>query len=73
MAAKLTQTGTPGMYRRNAKDCAGARCDCSYVVVYDGKARTFATQADAREGKRIAQSEGKLSRAHARGLHPDEP
>jgi hypothetical protein len=34
MAAKLVKTGTPGIYRRHAKDCArGARRDCAYVVV----------------------------------------
>lgn len=73
MAAKLTKTSTPGIYRRHAKDCDRAgRCDCSYVVVYDGQARTFRTLDEAREGKRLAQRQAKLSRAHAAGLHRDE-
>jgi integrase len=74
MAAKLVQTTTPGIYRRHVKDCdRKGRCDCAYVVVYDSKAQTFGTLAEAREGKRIAQRKGKLSRAHATGLHRDEP
>lgn len=74
MAAKLVKTSTPGIYRRNATTCdRNGRCDCSYVVVYDGKARTFGTMDEAREGKRIAQRQAKLSKAHAAGLHRDEP
>lgn len=73
MAAKLVKSNTPGIYRRHGKTCArGPRCSCSYVVVYDGKARTFATWDEAREGKRVAEREAKLSRAHRAGLHRDE-
>jgi len=73
MEAKLVKTGTPGIYRRHAQDCDRAgRCECPYVVVHDGKTRTFRTLTDAREGKRIAEREAKLSRAHASGLHRDE-
>ena len=54
--AKLTKTQTPGVYRRHAKGCDGARrCDCSYVVVWDHRGRqrteTFRTLAEAREAK----------------------
>ena len=74
MAAKLVKTSTPGIYRRHATTCdRNGRCDCSYVVVHDGKARTFGTMDEAREGKRIAQRQAKLSKAHAAGLHRDEP
>ena len=74
MAAKLVKTNTPGIYRRHATTCdRNGRCDCSYVVVYDGKARTFGTMDEAREGKRIAQRQAKLSKAHTAGLHRDEP
>jgi integrase len=74
MSAKLVKTGTPGIYRRHAKDCDRAgRCECPYVVVHDGKTRTFATLTEAREGRRIMEREAKLSRAHAAGLHRDEP
>jgi integrase len=73
MDAKLTKTSTPGIYRRHSKSCGRApRCSCSYVVVYAGKASTFSTLEEAREGKRLAQHAAKLSRAHARGLHRDE-
>jgi integrase len=74
VAAKLMKTGTPGIYRRHAKDCArGPRCDCSYVVVYTGRTSTFGTLEEAREGKRLAQRQAKLSRGHTQGLHRDEP
>lgn len=74
MAAKLEKTKTPGIYRRHVKGCArGPRCDCSYVVVYNGKALTFPSMDEAREGKRLGQRQTKLSRAHAMGLHRDEP
>ena len=74
MPAKLVKTGTPGIYRRHAKDCDRAgRCECPYVVVHDGKTRTFAALTEAREGKRIIEREAKLSRGHAAGLHRDEP
>lgn len=74
MAAKLVKTSTPGIYRRHAITCdRNGRCDCAYVVVYDGRARTFGTMDEAREGKRIAQRQAKLSKAHATGLHRDEP
>jgi integrase len=74
MAAKLVKTGTPGIYRRHAKECDRAgRCDCPYVVVHDEKTRTFATLTEAREGKRVIEREAKLSRGHAAGLHRDEP
>jgi len=74
MAAKLVKTNTPGIYRRHATTCdRNGCCDCSYVVVYDSKARTFGTMDEAREGKRIAQRQSKLSKAHAAGLHQDEP
>jgi integrase len=74
MAAKLVKTSTPGIYRRHAITCdRNGRCDCAYVVVYHGRARTFGTMDEAREGKRIAQRQAKLSKAHATGLHRDEP
>lgn len=74
MAAKLVKTSTPGIYRRHATTCdRNGRCGCSYVVVYDGKARTFGTMDEAREGKRLAHRQAKLSKAHAVGLHRDEP
>jgi integrase len=74
MTPKLVKTATPGIYRRHAKECDRAgRCDCPYVVVHDGKTRTFATLTEAREGKRIIEREAKLSRGHAAGLHRDEP
>jgi integrase len=74
MAAKLTKTSTPGIYRRHTRDCArGARCDCAYVVVYNTRATTYGTLDEAREGKRLAQRQAKLSRAHGAGLHRDEP
>ena len=73
MDAKLAKTSAPGIYRRHTKACGrGSRCSCAYVVVYAGKASTFSTMEEAREGKRLAQRETKLSRAHAQGLHRDE-
>lgn len=74
MSAKLTKTATPGIYRRHVKECArGSRCDCAYVVVHAGRASTFGSMEDAREGRRLAQRQSKLSRGHAQGLHRDEP
>jgi len=53
--AKLSKTSTPGIFRRHAKDCAGGRCDCSYVVVWRHRGRqhkqTYRTFSEAREGK----------------------
>jgi integrase len=72
--AKLTKTTTPGIYRRHGKGCdRTGRCECAYVVVYDGTARTLPTLAEAREAKRLAQRQAKLSRGHRAGLHRDEP
>jgi integrase len=56
MAAKLTKSKTPGVYRRHASDCLRrGRCECSYVVVwrYRGKqyTDTFRTLTEAREAK----------------------
>jgi integrase len=74
MAAKLTKTSAPGIYRRHAKDCDGTgRCECSYVVIYDGRKGSFPTLDAAREGKRLAERQKRLSRAHRDGLHRDEP
>jgi integrase len=74
MAGKLVKTSTPGIYRRHTKDCDRAgRCDCAYVVVYDGRMQTFPNLAEAREGKRVAAREAKFLRAHQAGLHSDEP
>lgn len=73
MAAKLATTSTPGIFRRHATDCPrGARCDCSYVVVWRHRGKqhteTFRTMAEAREakgsrdaGERRASSKEKLS------------
>lgn len=73
MAAKLVKTNSPGIYRRHAKDCQRRlRCECPYVVVHDGKTATYATLDEAREGKRLAQRQQKLSKGHAQGLHRDE-
>lgn len=52
MAAKLTKTSTPGIFRRHAKTCSGRnKCDCSWVVVsrYKGKQHKTAcrTKGDA--------------------------
>jgi hypothetical protein len=74
MAAKLTKTTSPGIYRRHGKGCdRTGRCECAYVVVYDGTAQTLPTLAEAREAKRLVQRQVKLSRAHTTGLHRDEP
>lgn len=55
MAAKLAKTSTPGIFRRHAQDCAGGRCDCSYVVVWRHRGKqhteTYRTLAEAREAK----------------------
>ena len=70
---KLERTSTPGIYRRHRRDCGrDGRCDCSYVVVQNNKAETFATKAEAREGKNRAQRRAKLSRSHAAGLHRED-
>jgi hypothetical protein len=64
----------PGVYRRHIKDCSRqGRCQCAYVLVYNGRARTFRTLAEAEEGKQFARRQAKFSRAHAIGLHRDEP
>ena len=66
MAAKLIKTSAPGTYRRHPKDCDRVgRCECAYAVVHDGRARTFPTLAEAREAKRLAQRQAKLSLVHA--------
>lgn len=56
MAAKLEKTKTPGIYRRHDAVCErGARCDCSYVVVWRHRGKqhttTYRTLAEAREAK----------------------
>src|SRR4051812_21255636 len=56
MPAKLDKTGTPGIFRRHAKDCGRrGRCECSYVVVWRHRGKqhtdTFRTFAEAREAK----------------------
>jgi integrase len=53
---KLERTGTPGIFRRHAKNCdRKGRCGCGYVVVwrYRGKQHTatYRTFAEAREAK----------------------
>jgi integrase len=74
MAAKLTKTSTPGIYRRHGKDCDRAgRCECAYVVVYDGKTGTFRAMDEAREGKRLAQRQARLAKAHRKGVHGADP
>ncbi len=62
MAAKLEKTGTPGVFRRHAKDCLRSRrCDCAYVIVWRDRGRqrteSFRTLAEAREAKRTRESE----------------
>jgi hypothetical protein len=53
------------------------RCDCSYVIEsrVDGRkvTETFGSYADAREAKRAVARRGELAKAHAAGLHRDEP
>lgn len=72
--AKLVKTSERGIYRRHTKDCARVgRCECAYVIVHDGKTRTFSNMTEARDGKRVMQRQAKLSRAHEAGLHRDEP
>jgi integrase len=64
----------PGVYRRHIKDCSRqGRCQCAYVLVYNGTAQTFRTLAEAEEGKQFARRQAKFSSAHATGLHRDEP
>ncbi len=64
----------PGVYRRHTKDCSRhGRCQCAYVLVYNGRARTFRTLAEAEEGKQFARRQAKFASAHATGLHRDEP
>jgi integrase len=57
---KLETTRYPGIYRRHANGCAGARCDCPYVVRWKhrgkGHKRMFGTLAEAREFKGHADS-----------------
>ena len=44
----------PGVYRRHVKDCPRhGRCQCAYVLVYNGRTQTFRTLAEADEGKRL--------------------
>jgi integrase len=64
----------PGVYRRHVKNCSRqGRCQCGYVLVYNGKAQTFRTLAEADEGKRLAQRQAKLTKAHANGHHRGVP
>ena len=64
----------PGVYRRHVKDCSGqGRCQCAYVLVYNGRAETFRTLAEADEGKRLAQRQARLTKAHATGHHRGVP
>lgn len=55
MAAKLSKTTTPGIFRRHARDCDGGRCNCAYVVVWRHRGKqytsTHRTLAEAREAK----------------------
>jgi integrase len=55
MAAKLTKTNTPGIFRRHIAGCGGGRCHCAYVVVWRHRGTqhtaTFPTLSEAREGK----------------------
>jgi integrase len=50
---KLTKTSTPGIFRRHVANCAGGRCDCSYVVVWRHRGKqhkeTRRTFGEARE------------------------
>ena len=66
MAAKLTKTSTPGIYRRHAKGCARTVrvVSCAYAVeVRQGTLSTFA-DASQRRGRAssLAQRQVKLSR-----------
>ncbi|HEX6972112.1 MAG TPA: site-specific integrase [Limnochordia bacterium] len=73
MAGKLERTGTPGIFRRHRKACdRQGRCDCPYVVPRPTM-QTFATFAEAREGKAAAERRAKLAKGHAAGLHRDAP
>ena len=65
--------GTRATRSRRPPAIATAAVTASNVVVYDGKARTFGTQDEAREGKRIAHRQAKFSKARAAGVHRDEP
>lgn len=72
-ASKLVKTDTPSIYRRHSSECGRhGRCDCPYVVISDGKSRTFGRLTEAREGKAIMLREAKLARAHSAGLHRGE-
>jgi len=63
-----------GVYRRHVKDCSRqGRCQCAYVLVYNGRAETFRTLAEADEGKRLAQRQARLKKAHATGHHRGVP
>jgi hypothetical protein len=60
--ARPTKSPAFAEHRRHAKDCdRRGRCECAYVVVHDGKMRTFPNMTEAREGKRIMQRQAKLS------------
>jgi hypothetical protein len=72
--AKLEKTTTQGVYRRHKAGCARAgKCSCAYVVVYDNRATTYRTMAEAIEGKAQRRRGAALSRAHAQALHRDVP
>lgn len=55
MAAKLTKTNWPGVFRRHVNGCEGGRCDCAYVVIWRHRGRqhkaTFRTMVEARAAK----------------------
>lgn len=67
MPATLEKTRTPGVYRRGG----------SYVIRYraNGQPRweTCRTYDEARRLRSTRERQAKLSRAHARGLHIDDP
>jgi len=64
----------PGVYRRHVKGCSRqGRCQCAYVLVYNGRTQTFRTPTEAKEGKLLARRQVKLSQAHAQGLHRGLP
>jgi integrase len=78
MAAKLTKTGTPGVFRQHAKSCdRRGRCHCSYVIVFrdhHGRQRkeTYRTLEAAREAKRTRDSQvrrGEFSSVERATLH----
>ena len=64
----------PGVYRRHVKECSRqGRCQCAYVLVHNGRTQTFRTLTEADEGKRLAQRQAKLTKAHATGHHRGVP